>query len=99
MLITKLFSEYPDFFSWVDEVARNEAELNFAGYKKSDLSAEIVNGYLTVTAENKKRGKKIGRIALSRGITEEDLVLAFEEGLLSVKLKEKPKEKKQLAIE
>jgi len=98
MLITKLFSDYPDFFSFGDMATTNEVDLNFAGFAKDEIKASVKGRELIVIAESGDH-KKIRKVYLDRNVTEDDLVLQYKHGLLNVKVKPKKEKQKQLLIE
>jgi len=99
MLLTTLFSEYPNLFSFGDYVPASKVELNFAGFNKSDINAVIENGDLVVSAKNKDRKDKRYRILIGRDVSEDDLSLKYSHGLLTVELKPKKEDKKDIPIE
>lgn len=99
MILSRFFSEYPYFFSSGDNQPSGKVELSFAGFNKDDIKATIEHGDLVVTAENDERGKKTYRVLLGSGILEDDLSLKYSHGLLTVTLKPKKEERKQISIE
>ena len=83
-----------------------ELSIELPGIKKEDVTAELKDGYLTITAETKseteekgkfvRRERYIGKMTRSyfvgEGLTEEDIHAKFENGVLMIDLpKEAPK--------
>ncbi len=86
-----------------------EVDIDLPGFKKEDISLQLENGYLVVSAvkghedEKKQHGKLIRQERYSgsmqrsfyvgEGLTEEDIKAKFEHGVLSLELPKKEKEK------
>lgn len=99
MLITKLLSEYPNFFSLGDYKPVSEVKLGFAGFAKKDINAKIERDSLIVSANNSEQGEKSYQVLLGRNVSVDDLSLTYSHGLLSVKLKPRQEENKKITID
>ena len=87
-----------------------ELDIDLPGYGKEDVTAELKNGYLTVSAkkghENDKKGHYIRRerfygscsrsFFVGKEVTEEDIKAKFENGILIVTV---PKKEPQPKVE
>ena len=87
-----------------------ELDIDMPGYDKDDVSAEIKDGYLTISAETKfdnsdeHEGKYIRReryygtstrsFYVGEELTEEDIKAKFEDGILKISVPKKQSEEK-----
>jgi HSP20 family molecular chaperone IbpA len=98
MLLNQIIKDsYPNFFTFGDvNDPTDKAEINFAGYEKGEIKAQVKSNIhmkeLVLTANNKDMGEKVESILLVGGIKPEDLSIKYKCGLLFVKV-DKPKEK------
>lgn len=63
--------------------------LDLAGYKREEIKIEVVDGTVTITAENKKRGKSVRSFYLS-DVDPEKIQAKLEDGCLSISLPKYP---------
>lgn len=83
-----LMTSHASTFQERDGVYSTEVPL--AGYKREEVSIEVSqDGFITITAENKKRGKLIKQLYLS-DVDAEKIEAKLEDGYLSLNLPKHP---------
>lgn len=63
--------------------------IDLAGFKKEEVKVEVVDGLVTVTAENKRRGKVVRRVYLS-DVDADKIEAVLEDGELKLSLPRYP---------
>lgn len=75
----------PDGVSYDEKARTYTLEVELPGYARGDVSVEVLDGVLTVKAENARRGK-VSREWLVDGIDETAVKAALADGVLTVSL-------------
>jgi HSP20 family molecular chaperone IbpA len=97
-LITDVLSEYPDFFTTARQFGTQEVELNFAGYAKKEINAHFKGNTLVVHGTNEDRGEKLRTVLIDRRLKPEDVAIKYSNGLITVSIKPKEEEQKEIPI-
>ena len=72
----------------------NPIFVNFAGYSKEDMEANVDNGCLYITANNEEYGEKYYRCYIPRGYDENKVKLSLKDGMLKISFLEDKKKRK-----
>ncbi len=108
----KLYGRHPDRVMKTDVHEHDdhyEVDIDLPGFKKEDISLELENGFLTVSAtkkveENKEKHGKLIRqerysgsmqrsFQVGDAVTEEEIKAGFKDGVLSLSIPKKPEPK------